>query len=113
MKLHFKSSRDPILDFFKSAYAEGKPIDYYTYQSNRWVIQKKEPDQEEDSASVAFYYYNSALHLEVVNDFSALILDSLYGLMKELVREINNGDLSKLPELLDTYLEFERMVKES
>lgn len=94
--------QDPILDFFDS---RGFYIASYC-QGARHFIRVKE-----DSVVMRLFYIKESQKIfcgDMDWDMDpGLLADNLYKLLEDLTQEVSAGDLSKLPELADTYIAFE------
>lgn len=102
-KKNKKASRDPILDFFRKANLVVEHPQEVSMPSNfDWEIYRY-------WCKLSFFYSSSTKQIEIANwyldedsehDFMS---EQIFSLLDTLVREINQGDLSKLKELVDTY----------
>lgn len=71
--------------------------------------------EDERDAPLKLRYNTKSKLLKALYSFgwnrSSILLENLFVLIKELVEKVNSGELDKLAELADTYLEFERMAR--
>lgn len=96
--------QDPILKFFL------EDPRYSVKDGYTWIIKKRV------APSKIFFYYTRFENPNrlSLNSFSydseedTLLEQEVVTLISDLIKDINNGDLSKLQELSDLYFEFER-----
>lgn len=109
LRATIKKHGDPILDFFESM--DFLVLDYSSYEDLGpcWCIQNK---QDDPPAFLYYYPDNRELSLEEAVGWQddSLLFTNLYAMLEDLIQQINRGDLSKLPELGETYLAFQELA---